>query len=195
MLDIASRFLDLRKHHFFFLTPYPEVLPYKRRYLQSLERQYGIAIDVFDDPASEGLPTRIAYERALEMQGTDLIGLGYHRCDSLQRRAICKKADEKGIVDSCRFFLPLIDWKPKQCFAYLKSRRLNVSPEYSLGANREFSVFTGIRACVLRHLISEEDFQCAARQDIRVKIDYERWIISDEWKKLVAGGDGRTDKP
>lgn len=42
MLDLASKYLDLEKHAFFYLTFYSEVLPYKRRYLANLERKYYI---------------------------------------------------------------------------------------------------------------------------------------------------------
>ena len=42
-----------------------------------------------------------------------------------------------------------------------------------------------MRAVVLRHMISEEDYQCAIRQDPRVEVDYERFKDDPECVHLT----------
>lgn len=96
MLDIASRFLDLSRHNFFYFTFYPVVLPYKARYLQRLERKYGIHIDIHEQPVNSGLKQSEAFARIREACGAELTGIGYKIYDSLQRRAILK-GHEDGI--------------------------------------------------------------------------------------------------
>ena len=86
-----------------------------------------------------------------------------------------KGSEDNGLALNFPFFAPLRDWKDSQVRAYAKSHKLNLSPEYSFGAKREFDEFCGMRAVVLRHMISEEDYQCAIRQDPRVEVDYERF--------------------
>ena len=46
-----------------------------------------------------------------------------------------------------------------------------------------------MRAVVLRHMISEEDYQCAIRQDPRVEVDYERFKNDPECIALTKGAD------
>ena len=189
MLDLASKFLDLSKHSFFYLTSYQEVLPFKRRYLQGLEKRYGIDIKVHYDPVMKGMKQAKAFRKFMEQDGTQLIGIGYKIYDSLQRRAILKGSEESGLALNFPFFAPLRDWKNKQVLAYAKSHRLALSPEYSMGANSEFDEFCGMRAVVLRHMISEEDYQCAIRQDPRVEVDYERFKNDPECIALTKGAD------
>lgn len=175
MLDIASKYLDLKKHAFFYLTFYSEVLPYKRRYLANLERKYGISIAIHENPVKCGMKQAALFRKIMEQDGSQLIGIGYKIYDSLQRRAILKGSEDNGLALNFPFFAPLRDWKDSQVRAYAKSHKLTLSPEYSFGAKREFDEFCGMRAVVLRHMISEEDYQCAIRQDPRVEVDYERF--------------------
>lgn len=188
MLDLASKFLDLSKHKFFYMSFYHEVLPYKRKYLCALERKYGITIDIHENPVRYGLKQSELFRKIMEQDGTQLIGIGYKIYDSLQRRAILKGSEENGIALNFPFFAPLRDWKNKQVMAYAKSHRLALSPEYSFdGVNSEFDEFCGMRAVVLRHMISEEDYQCAIRQDPRVEVDYERFKDDPECIALTKG--------
>lgn len=188
MLDIASKFLDLKKHKFFYMTSYAEVLPYKRKYLANIERKYNISIQIHCDPINSGFKQAPAFRKFMEQDGTELIGIGYKIYDSLQRRAILKGSEENGIAINFPFFAPLRDWKNKQVMAYAKSHRLALSPEYSFdGVNSEFDEFCGMRAVVLRHMISEEDYQCAIRQDPRVEVDYERFKDDPECIALTKG--------
>lgn len=184
MLDIASRFLDLSRHNFFYFTFYPVVLPYKARYLQRLERKYGIRIDIHEQPVKSGLKQSEAFARIREACGAELTGIGYKIYDSLQRRAILK-GHEDGINEKCRFFCPMRDWTNRQIKAYAKAHALQLAPEYSFGATREMDEFSGMRAVVLRHLISEEDYQCAKAQDPRIEVDYERFKDDPECKALT----------
>lgn len=189
MLDLASKFLDLSKHRFFYMSFYHEVLPYKRKYLCALERKYGITIDIHENPVRYGLKQSELFRKIMEQDGTQLIGIGYKIYDSLQRRAILKGSEENGIAINFPFFAPLRDWKNSQVLAYAKSHRLTLSPEYSMGAKNEFDEFCGMRAVVLRHMISEEDYQCAIRQDPRVEVDYERFKNDPECIALTKGAD------
>lgn len=189
MLDIASKFLDLKQHKFFYMTSYAEVLPYKRKYLANIERKYNISIQIHCDPINSGFKQAPAFRKFMEQDGTELIGIGYKIYDSLQRRAILKGSEENGLALNFPFFAPLRDWKNKQVLAYAKSHKLALSPEYSFGAKREFDEFCGMRAVVLRHMISEEDYQCAIRQDPRVEVDYERFKDDPECIALTKGAD------
>lgn len=184
MLELVREFLGTEKHSFFFLSHFETVLPFKKRYLNALERRYGIKVDVFTAPEKLGLRQAPALKRIRDGHGAELTGMGYKIYDSLQRRAILKGHDD-GIVPNSAFFCPLRDWTNRQCLAYARSHRLVLSPEYSLGCQREMADFFGPRSVVLRHLISEEDFQCAASQDKRILIDYERFKDDPELRYIT----------
>ncbi len=192
MLDLVARFLDVGMHRFFYFSAYPQVLPFRARYLQALERKYGISIDVRFQPTAMGLRQAPAFERIRKEHGTELIGLGYKIYDSLQRRAMLKGSPD-GVVEKARFFCPLRDWTNRQAMAYAKARKLVLAPDYSMGCKRELDDFCGPRAVVLRHLVSEEDFQCAARQDKRILIDYERFKDHPEYRALAERKDRQGD--
>lgn len=192
MLDLVARFLDVGMHRFFFFSAYPQVLPFRARYLQALERRYGISIDVRFQPSALGLRQAPAFERIRKENGTELVGLGYKIYDSLQRRAILKDSPD-GIVEKPHFFCPLRDWTNRQVMAYAKGRKLVLAPDYSLGCRNEIDDFCGPRAVVLRHLVSEEDFQCAARQDKRILIDYERFKDHPECRALAERKNRKGD--
>lgn len=192
MLDLVARFLDVGMHRFFYFSAFPQVLPFRARYLQALERKYRISVEIRYQPRSMGLRQAPAFERIRKDHGTDYIGLGYKIYDSLQRRAMLKGSPD-GIVEKARFFCPLRDWTNRQAMAYAKGRKLVLAPDYSLGCNCELDDFWGPRAVVLRHLISEEDFQCAARQDKRILIDYERFKDSSECRALAERKDRQGD--
>lgn len=185
MLDIASKYLDLKKHAFFYMTFYSEVLPFKRKYIASIERKYGITVNIHENPARFGMKQSDLFRKVMEQDGSQLIGIGYKIYDSLQRRAILKGSEENGLALNFPFFAPLRDWKNSQVMAYAKSRKLNLSPEYSFGCHGELDEFCGMRSVILRHMISEEDYQCAIRQDPRVEVDYERFKDDPECVHLT----------
>ena len=192
MLDLVARFLGVAMHRFFYFSSYPQVLPFRARYLQALERKYRISVEIRYQPRSMGLRQAPAFERIRQEHGTDYVGLGYKIYDSLQRRAILKDSPD-GIVERARLFCPLRDWTNRQAMAYAKGRKLVLAPDYSMGCQCELDDFCGPRAVVLRHLISEEDFQCAARQDKRIQIDYERFKDHPEYRELAERKDRQGD--
>ena len=153
------------------------MLPYQAKQLALLERRYGILIDVRPDPVSplvKGLRS-IAEDRdfMLDHYGCGLMVLGYRMDESLQRRGMLKKL-ENGINDKLRECYPLRSWTSRITNAFVKANKVLLSPEYSFGL-RDFRMHRSGRAVLLRHLISEADYQAAIAQDPQVEIDYVRY--------------------
>ena len=93
--------------------------------------------------------------------------------ESLQRRGMLK-AFEDGIDYVRHYGYPLRRWTAKTIRGYVTANKIPLSIEYALGYKHDFQDHRGARAYVLRHQISEEDYQAAIAQDPNVEIDYVR---------------------
>lgn len=172
MLHMMASLIDFKKHSFFHWTPYKEILPYHLRYIKIIEKKYDIKINVYQRPESLKINQTEFREAYLKDNSCDLMIMGCRMDESLQRRGMLKHI-ETGIDEKTHIAYPLRSMTQKQIKAYVKSNRLILQPEYSFGI-RDMADFRGGRAWVLRHCISEEDYQCAIKQDMNVEIDYVR---------------------
>ena len=186
MLHLMSRFIDLRKQAFFFWSHYPEMLPYQRRYIETVEKRYGISIEVRVWCEKFGVNQREFTDGFLDSNGCGLCLFGYRMDESLQRRGMMSKFTD-GIDRERRWAYPLRSFTKPKVRQYAKAFRLPLSIEYAMGMDRDMGNHRGIRAFYLRHFIGEEDYQCAIRQDPNIEIDYVR-ITSDPefWKNAEA---------
>ena len=182
MLNLMSKYTDLKKHKFFFWSCYPEMLPYQRRYVEMVEKLYGISIDIRIWPERYKGKQADFVKKYLEENGCSLCCFGYRMDESLQRRGMLK-ALEDGIDRTRKWAYPLRSFTGPKIRAYVKAHRVPLNIEYSLGLKRDMANHRGMRAFFLREFIGEEDYQCAIRQDPNVEIDYVR-ITSDPefWK-------------
>lgn len=177
MLHVMSRFTDLKRHAFFHWTPYPEVLPYQKRYLETVERKYGISIET-RLCCGVTKTKQIDFTNAfLDENGCGFCLFGFRMDESLQRRGMLKKFED-GMDRERRWAYPLRSWTHPKVKAYAKAFRIPLNIEYCMGMDHDMGNHRGMRAYYLRHFIGEEDYQCAIRQDPNVEIDYVR-IVND----------------
>ena len=177
MLELLHKRVKMQEHCFVHYSPYLTMLPYQAKQLSLLERRYGISIDVRPDPRSTlvlGLRS-VADDRddLLDSLGCGLMVLGYRMDESLQRRGMLKKF-ENGINDKLRECYPMRTWTSRITDAFVKANKVLLSPEYALGL-RDCRNHRAHKAVILRHYISEEDYQAAIAQDPQVEIDYVRY--------------------
>lgn len=172
MLDMMSRITDFSKARFFHWSYYPVMLPYHARYLSMIEKRYGIKVDVFTRPDQlEGQAEfRDAY---LKQYSCGLCLMGCRMDESLQRRGMLKSL-ENGTDEKRHYAYPLRSMTQKTEKAYLFRHKIPLQPEYALGLRHDMQEHRGDRSWILRHCISEADYQAAIRQDINVEIDYAR---------------------
>ena len=182
MLHVMSRLVDIKKQAFFFWSHYPEVLPYHRRYIETVERKYGISIETHTWPEMYGGDQHKFTLDFMERNGCSLCLFGYRMDESLQRRGMLNRFAD-GIDRDRRWAYPLRSFTKPKVKAYAKAYRVPLNIEYCMGLDRDMGNHRGIRAYYLRHFIGEEDYQCAIRQDRNVEVDYVR-ITSDPefWK-------------
>lgn len=182
MLHLMSRFTDLKRHAFFHWSHYPEMLPYQRRYIETVERKYGIRIEIRLWPRTDGKEMKAFTDLFMEKNGCSLCLFAYRMDESLQRRGMLKKFTD-GIDYERRWAYPLRSFTKPKVREYAKAYRVPLNIEYAMGMSQDMGNHRGIHAFYLRHFVSEEDYQCAIRQDPSIEIDYVR-ITSDPefWK-------------
>lgn len=186
MLHVMSKFVDLKKQAFFHWSVYGEIIPYQKRYMELIERKYGITIEMRLTPKLVKQDQQGFVTDFLENNGCSLCLFGYRMDESLQRRGMLK-AFTDGIDAKRRWAYPLRSWTKPKVRAYAKANRVPLNIEYALGLERDMGDHRGIRAFFLRHYIGEEDYQCAIRQDPAVEIDYVRITNDPEfWNNAEA---------
>lgn len=172
MLHMMASLIDFKNHSFFHWTPYKIVLPYHLRYIKIIEKKYKIKINIYQRPESLKVSQTEFREAYLAENKCDLMVMGCRMDESLQRRGMLKHI-ESGVDSKTHIAYPLRSMTQKKIKAYVSTNRLILQPEYSFGI-RDMADFRGGRSWVLRHCISEEDYQCAIKQDVNVEIDYVR---------------------
>ncbi len=185
LIHIMSHLTDLSKHAFFHWSKYPKLLPYQARYLDSLEKRYGFKSEIQIWPECKGMKQPDCISEFMERNGCSLCIQGMRMDESLQRRGMLKGFTD-GIDYQRKYGYPLRRWTAKTIRGYVTANRIPLSIEYSLGYKHDFQDHRGARAYVLRHQISEEDYQAAIAQDPNVEIDYVRAANNPE---LIYGKD------
>lgn len=173
MLSVMSRFTDLKRHMFFHWSHYPEMLPYQKRYIETVERKYGISIETRLWPHAMKTPQREFTDVFLDENGCSFCLFGFRMDESLQRRGMLKKFED-GMDLERRWAYPLRSWTKPKIRAYAKAFRVPLNIEYCMGMDHDMGNHRGMRAYFLRHFIGEEDYRCAVRQDPYVEMDYVR---------------------
>lgn len=174
LIHIMSKLTDLRKHAFFHWSKYPKMLPYQARYLSMLEKMYGFKAEVQIWPECKGKKQPEVITEFMERNGCSLCIQGMRMDESLQRRGMLK-GFEDGIDYVRKYGYPLRRWTAKTIRGYVTANKIPLSIEYSLGYKHDFQDHRNGRAFVLRHQISESDYQAAIAQDPNVEIDYVRF--------------------
>lgn len=174
MLHLMSRFTNLQGHSFFTWLSFPEPLPYQRRYLGILESLYHIKVEPNRYPETHRDYAKW-WKAHREANGCGLTLLGWRKDESLQRLGALNKLRD-GIDRQFGRAFPLRSFTSRQVMAYVKANRIPVPVEYSLGLERNLDSFFAAGAWMLRHLISERDYQCAVEMDPQVEIEYIRYV-------------------
>ena len=186
MLHLMKRFTDLKNHFFFYWSQYPEVLPYQEKYLKLLEHTHGININVFIWPELLKVKQADAVREILEKRGCSLCCFGYRMDESLQRRGMLNKLTD-GIDHARKWAYPLRSFTKRTVRGYAEANRVPLNIEYRIGLTHDMLSHRGVNAMILRHFVSESDYQAAIRQDRNVEIDYERLINDEEaWDKVFG---------
>lgn len=186
MLDVMASLLpDISAHSFFTWSYYPEVLPYKARYLAAVERRYGIRVETHLDPTRAKGKQADFVKGFMESHGCRLCLFGHHMDESLQRRGLLKSLAD-GIDPKNGWAYPLRSFTKPKVRAWAKNRRLPLSPEYGMGLAHDFHEHRGNAAHFLRHYIGEADYQAAIRQDPNIEVDYVRALRDPKVKALAA---------
>lgn len=188
MLHILSQLTDLKKHKIFYWSRYPKILPYQRRYVDIVEKKYGIKIDIrlhYSLIGKKQMPWVVEY---VEQNKCDLAVFGFRMDESLQRRGMLKRFKD-GIDYQRKWAYPLRSFTAKSIRGYVNSNKVPLSIEYQLGFKHDWSEHRGFRAWYLRELVSEEDYKCAVEQDPNIEIDYVRTKNSEEFYKVVFLGE------
>lgn len=194
MLHVMSKLTDLKQHRFFFWSCYPEMLPYQKRYIELVERTYGINIDVRIWPERYKGKQADFVREYMAHNGCSLCCFGYRMDESLQRRGMLNKLTD-GIDYVRRWAYPLRSWTSPKVYAYAKTNKVPLNIEYSLGMKRDFANHRGIRSFFLRHYIGEEDYQCAIRQDPNVEVDYVRLTSDPEfWENAKRNAEKENEE-
>lgn len=184
MLHLMNRLTDVSAHKFFTWTHLPRLLPYQVRYLEQVESKYGISVDVRVHPEDVGSKQAAFVADYLTENACDFALFGYRMDESLQRRGMINKFKD-GIDHARRWAYPLRSFTRKTIRAYAKSEHVPLPIEYSTGLiNRDMATFRGLNAFVLRHYVSEEDYQAAVSMDPNIEIDYVRVCMSPEAKHI-----------
>ncbi len=186
MLHMMSKLTDLKKHYCFYWSQYPEILPYQERYLSIVERLYGIRVNVFLWPDLLKVKQADAVRGILEREGCSLACFAYRMDESLQRRGMLKSLTD-GIDRKRKWAYPLRSFTRKSVRAYCQSNGVPLNIEYKIGLPHDMLTHRGCNALILRHFISEEDYQAAIRQDPNVEIDYVRLINDRETFTKIFG--------
>lgn len=176
LLHVLSSRVKLTEHAFYHYSSYLSMLPYHARLLECIEARYGIHIEVRPNPRTFGLKgTSLAKDRDAMLAHYDckLAVLGYRMDESLQRRGMLKQYAD-GINRKSSECYPLRAWTSRITSAYVRTHNIRLAPEYSMGL-RDMSEHRGARSVILRHYISEADYQAAIAQDPQVEIDYVRY--------------------
>lgn len=190
MLHIMSRLTDMSKHAYFTWSHYPKMLPYQARYIAMLERRYCINIEVHLNPIltkTKQMPFVVDF---MERNKCSLALFGYRMDESLQRRGMLKKFTD-GIDYVRKWAYPMRSFTRKTIRGYVNSNKIPLSPEYNAGFNHDFPEHRGMASMILRHFISEEDYQAAVAQDPNIEIDYVRAINDPENRKLYFETTGK----
>lgn len=183
VLHVMNKLTNLKEHAFFYWSKYPKMLPYQERYLNLIEKMYGFKAEVQIWPECKGLKQPAVISEFMERNGCSLCVQGFRMDESLQRRGMLKSLTD-GIDYQRKYGYPLRRWTAKTIRGYVTANKIPLSIEYSLGYKHDFQDHRGARAYVLRHQISEEDYQAAIAQDPNVEIDYVR-AANDE--RIVYG--------
>lgn len=187
MVDLMSRLLpDMSAHRFFFWSYYPEVLPYKARYLSALERRYGIRIETRLDPQRCKGKQADFVRDFLDENGCALCLFGYKMDDSLQRRGMLKRLSD-GIDRERRWAYPLRSFTKRTVRGYATTRNVPLALEYRLGLKHDLHEHRGPAAHFLRRYVGEEDYQCAVRQEPAIEIDFVRTANDPEFLAKLEG--------
>ena len=115
---------------------------------------------------------------------------GYRMDESLQRRGMLKKFTD-GIDYVRKWAYPMRSFTRKTIRGYVNSNKIPLSPEYNAGFNHDFPEHRGMASMILRHFISEEDYQAAVAQDPNIERDYVRAINDPENRKLYFETTGK----
>ena len=189
VLHVMSQLTDMKRHAFFHWTKYPKLLPYQARYLNLLEKMYGFKAEIQIWPESKKAKQQDVIREFMERNGCSLCIQGFRMDESLQRRGMLKKLTD-GIDYVRHYGYPLRSWTSKTVRGYCTANKVPLSIEYSLGYKHDFQDHRGQKAYVLRHQISEEDYQCAIAQDPNVEIDYVRYANDPNFLYGKLGKDG-----
>lgn len=173
MLDIMSHLTDMKKHAYFTWSFYPKLLPYQARYVAMLEKRYGINIEIHLNPQLTKTKQMDFVVDFMDKHQCSLALFGYRMDESLQRRGMLKKFTD-GIDYQRKWAYPMRSFTRKTIRGYVKSNRIPLNPEYNFGVEHDYQEHRGDRAFMLRHFISEEDYQAAISMDPNVEIDYVR---------------------
>lgn len=185
MLHLMNQLTDMKKHKFFHWSHYPEMLPYHAKYLAKIEKMYGVNVEVHLWPEDyKGKQAQFVTE-FMEKNGCSLAIFGYRMDESLQRRGMLNKFTD-GIDYVRKWAYPLRSFTRKTIRAYVNSNNVPLQVEYNNGIGRDMTEHRGKNAFLLRHFISEEDYQCAVRQNPNIEIDYVRYRNSEEFFKTYA---------
>lgn len=192
MLHLMDKLTDVSAHKFFTWTSLPRLLPYQVRYLEQVENRYGISVDVHIQPEYVGSNQSEFVADYMAKNACGFALFGYRMDESLQRRGMLNKFKD-GIDRAKRWAYPLRSFTRKTIRAYTESERVPLPIEYSTGLiNRDMATFRGFNSFVLRHCVSEEDYQAAVSMDPNIEIDYVRACMSPEAKdyRRVLSGKG-----
>lgn len=186
MLDLMNRLTDLKKHKFFHWSHYPEILPYHAKYLELIKRRYGIEVDVHLWPEDyKGKQANFVTEY-MEKNGCSLAIFGYRMDESLQRRGMLKALTD-GIDYQRKWAYPLRSFTRKTIRGYVNTFKVPLQIEYNIGIGRDMTEHRNENAYMLRHFISETDYQCAIKQKPEVEIDYIRYANDKEFLGKLYG--------
>ena len=193
MLDLMNRLTDIKRHKFFHWSHYPELLPYHAKYLNLIKKRYGIEIDVHLWPEDYKGKQATFVSDYMERNGCDLAIFGYRMDESLQRRGMLNKL-ENGIDEVRKWAYPLRSFTKKTIRGYVNTFRVPLQIEYNIGIGRDMTEHRNENAYMLRHFISETDYQSAIRQKPEIEVDYVRYANDPEFLRRLYGGKKDKEK-
>ena len=190
MLHIMSQLTDMKKHAYFTWSFYPKLLPYQARYVAMLEKRYGINIEIHLNPQLTKTKQMDFVVDFMDKHQCSLALFGYRMDESLQRRGMLKKFAD-GIDYQRKWAYPMRSFTRKTIRGYVNTNKIPLVPEYNAGMTHDCQEHRGLRSVILRHFISEEDYQAAISMDPNVEIDYVRAINDPENRRLYFEATGK----
>lgn len=163
------------------LTPYlRDPLHYQTAYLDKLCGLCGVEYHLeqsymapWMQKLEGGMTQAQQRDHLLEKYKADYIAYGYRMDESLQRRGMMSKFED-GMDPKTKMCYPMRSWTKRTVPAYVRNNRIPLAPEYATEGGRDLMDHRGTGSVWLAERFPE-DWERAAKQDPRIRIDYVRF--------------------